>query len=383
MTPQPPPEPPADRVSTVARLVRESWAVVAPHEDEVAQLFCGILFSLNPDLRELFPIHLREVGYHMVHSIVRYLQVMDRQDEAMPLLRQMGRDHRKFGVIAGQYETVGTALLGAIKRYAGTTWTVEVELAWAEAYTIMAQAMLDAAAKDDGPAWWPAEVIEHERLGWGLARVRVRPDYPLPYRAGQYVSVEVPQRPRLWRHLSPANAPRDDGVIEFHVRAVDNGWVSRAIVRHTEVGQLWRLGPAQGEMSVDRTSRRPVLMVAGGTGVAPMLSIIENLAQFGDNPRVQLFYGGRTPDDLYALDLLGQLASVNPWLTVVPVVEQHLGAVDAEQGTLADAVTRYGSWSDRNVLVSGSPAMIRATVSRMLVAGTPLERIHYDPFNTD
>jgi NAD(P)H-flavin reductase len=54
-----------------------------------------------------------------------------------------------------------------------------------------------------------------------------------------------------------------------------------------------------------------------------------------------------------------------------------------EHGTLADVVTRFGSWPDRDVLVCGSPAMIRATVSRMLVAGTPLDRITYDPFTLD
>ena len=52
-------------------------------------------------------------------------------------------------------------------------------------------------------------------------------------------------------------------------------------------------------------------------------------------------------------------------------------------GTLADVVTRYGAWAGHDVLVCGSPAMIRATVSRMLVAGTPLDRIRYDPFTVD
>ena len=49
----------------------------------------------------------------------------------------------------------------------------------------------------------------------------------------------------------------------------------------------------------------------------------------------------------------------------------------------ADVVTRYGAWPDHDVLVSGSPAMVRSTVSRMLVAGTPLDRIMYDPFTVD
>lgn len=367
----------------MVRAVRESWALVEPRQDEVAQFFYGMLFSLNPAARDMFPINMDVQRTRLMRAVVHLVQMVDRPDELMPFLRQLGRDHRKFGVIATQYESVGTALLASLKRHAGSAWTQVVERSWAEAYTVMARAMLEAAAADEGPAFWPAEVIDHQRLSWDLARIRVRPDYAVPYEAGQYVSVEVPQRPRLWRYLSPANAPRDDGTIEFHVRAVEKGWVSRALVAHTQVGDLWRIGPALGRLGVDRDAERDVLMVAGGTGITPMTALLDDLAQWGENPRVHLFYGGRTGDDLYALDELHQLASTNPWLTVVPVLEQEPGSRNAEHGTLADIVTKYGAWADRDVLVAGSPAMIRSTVSRMLVAGTPLDRISYDPFTID
>ena len=66
-------------------------------------------------------------------------------------------------------------------------------------------------------------MIKHEKVTRDVAIVEARPDQPVPYRAGNYVSVEIPQRPRLWRYLSPANAPREDGHLEFHVRAVEGG----------------------------------------------------------------------------------------------------------------------------------------------------------------
>ncbi len=124
-------------------------------------------------------------------------------------------------------------------------------------------------------------------------------------------------------------------------------------------------------------------MIAGGTGVAPMRAMVDEMAQWGENPQVHLFVGGRTRDDLYDVPNLQQLATSNPWLTVVPVLQDDPTARGVEHGTLAEAVTRYGAWADRDVLVCGSPAMIRATVSRMLVAGTPLDHIKYDPFTID
>jgi NAD(P)H-flavin reductase len=205
------------------------------------------------------------------------------------------------------------------------------------------------------------------------------------------VSVETPQRPRLWRYLSPANAPRPDGVLEFHVRAVSGGWVSRAVVAHTAVGDVWRIGPPMGRMHLEPDTGRDLLMVAGGTGYAPVKAVIDDLAHRPRRPSTQVFVGGRTWDDLYDLSALRELSYRHPWLDVVAVVEDDTeagrpaggDAPAAEQGTLADVVTRYGAWADHDVLVSGSPAMIRSTVSRMLVAGTPLDRIRYDPFTMD
>jgi NAD(P)H-flavin reductase len=226
-------------------------------------------------------------------------------------------------------------------------------------------------------------VVGHRKIGWDLAVITVRPDYPMPYQPGQYVSVETPQRPRLWRYLTPANAPREDGTVDFHVRSVDGGWVSRAIVGHTRPGDVWRIGPPMGRMRVDRETSRDMVMVAGGTGLAPMRAMIDELCHWGENPRVHLFFGGRVREDLYDLANLQHLAATNPWLTVVPVLESEPDATGVEHGTLADVVTRYGAWADRDVLVSGSPGMIRSTVSRMLVAGTPLDHITYDPFTLD
>ncbi|MPZ79976.1 MAG: flavohemoprotein [Actinophytocola sp.] len=367
----------------MVRLVRESFAVVEPHAEQVAEYFYATLFSIEPAAREMFPVNMQVQRSRLLRALVHVVQMVDRPDDLIPFLRQLGRDHRKFGVVASHYEAVGMALLAGVKQYAKDAWTDEVERAWAEAYTIMARAMLEAAGADDGPAWWPGTVVERLRLSRDLAIVRVRPDFAVPYQPGQYVSVEAPQRPRMWRYLTPATAPRDDGLLEFHVRAVDGGWVSRSIVATAQPGDSWRIGPPMGRIRVDRNAGRDVLMVAGGTGVAPMRAIIDHLSQWGENPRVHLFYGGRVRPDLYELENLQMLAASNPWLRITPVLETESALPGVERGTLADVVPRHGAWNDHDVLVSGSPPMVRSTVSRMLVAGTALDRITYDPFTVD
>ena len=376
--------PPPREIDETVELIRTSFELVAPEAAELARHFYATLFSRAPETRDLFPVNMEVQRSRLLRALVHVVQMVDRPDELVPFLEQLGRDHRKFGVLSEHYDAVGDALLSAIATFAGPGWTPRIEKAWTDAYGIVASAMRAATEAERGPATWLGRVVGHRRVGWNLAIIEVRTSDPVPYRAGQYVSVETPQRPRLWRYLSPANAPRDDGVLEFHVRAVPGGWVSRAMVAHTRTGDTWRIGPPMGRMHVDRDSGRDLLMVAGGTGSAPVRAMLEDLARGGRQPRTQVFVGGRSWDDLYDFASLRRLSYANPWLDVIPVVEHDDSDTSgAERGTLVDVVTRYGAWADHDVTVCGSPAMIRATVSRMLVAGTPLDRITYDPFTLD
>ncbi|MBO4238771.1 flavohemoprotein [Pseudonocardia alni] len=378
-----PPRRPASEAERTVELIRTSFALVEPQAEDIGKHFYATLFSHAPETRDLFPVNMEVQRSRLLRALVHVVQMVDQPDDLVPFLQQLGRDHRKFGVLSQHYDAVGAALLSAIATFAGENWTPEIEKAWTGAYGIVADAMQQAAAAERGPASWLGRVVEHRRIGWDLAVVTVATDQPVPYQAGQYVSVETPHRPRLWRYLSPANAPRRDGTIQFHVRAVEGGWVSRAIVAHSRVGETWRIGPPMGRMAVPQNTRRELLMVAGGTGVAPMKALLDEVGRRPQPPRTQVFVGGRTWDDLYDFTSLRKLSYNYPWLDVIPVVEYEDEPSGAETGTLADVVTRFGAWSDHDVLVCGSPSMIRSTVSRMLVAGTPLDRITYDPFTMD
>ena len=93
---------------------------------------------------------------------------------------------------------------------------------WADAYGLVAATMVAAAeeSEETQPAWWDAEITEVARVSREIAIVRVSPDTPLPYRSGQSMALTIPHAPRVWRYFTPANAPREDGGIEFHVGPV-------------------------------------------------------------------------------------------------------------------------------------------------------------------
>lgn len=243
---------------------------------------------------------------------------------------------------------------------------------------------------------WKSTVVEHHRLRHDLAVIRLIGE-PVPFRAGQSVAVSVPQRAGSTRRLSPALPPSLDGKLEFHVRTVPAGWISGRIVADTRPGDVWQIDDPQGAMTID-DSGRDVVLIAGGTGLAPLRSLILDLTRRPQPPRVYLFIGGRSPRDLYASDMLFLLRDELPWLAVIPVVEQifdpkwkdewyehtkvDIGFTvdDVLQGTLADVVAAHGTFADSQVLVCGSPAMTHATVDRLVHNGTPRENISYDAY---
>jgi hemoglobin-like flavoprotein len=104
----------------MVRLVRESWAVVEPHAEKVAEMFYATLFSIAPATREMFPVNMEVQRSRLLRALVHIVQMVDRPDDLMPFLRQLGRDHRKFGVMTHHYEAVGMALLAAVKTHASS-----------------------------------------------------------------------------------------------------------------------------------------------------------------------------------------------------------------------------------------------------------------------
>ncbi|MEV0628756.1 globin domain-containing protein [Nonomuraea wenchangensis] len=364
--------------------MKESFSVVEPHADRATAYFYGRLFAENPQLRAMFPPAMDVQRDRLFGALTRIVWSLDSPDGLDSYLGQLGRDHRKYGVLAEHYTAIGNALLATIRRFAADIWDHEIEAAWVSAYTAAADSMIRAAEADAGvsPPWWPADVVGHELRHRDIAVITLRPAQRLPYLPGQYVSVQTSRWPRVWRTFSIANAPRPDNTIRLHVRSVPGGWVSTALTRHTGVGDTVLLGPAMGTMTPDDESGRDILCVAGGTGLAPLKSIVEHVIASGRRPNIHLLYGARTAAELYDLPDLLRMAAAFPWLRVVPVVSGDPSWVGMSGG-LPEVTQRFHSWTEHDVYVCGPPGMVGETVRRLQSDGVPLSQIHRDVVHRD
>jgi NAD(P)H-flavin reductase/hemoglobin-like flavoprotein len=345
--------------------------------------------------RDLFPPDLGAQRTAFAQALTWLFDelIAQRAEEPVAFLAQLGRDHRKYGVSDDSYDTMAEALVSAVQHHLRDRWDDALARTTRDAVALMTGVMRGAALAEDGPPFCDGTVIEHIRASRDVSVVRLRLDQPLLYHPGQYVTVQVPQWPRRWRFLSPSIPYSPDGSIEFHIRAVSGGMVSNAIVNETHVGDRWRLSNPHGALHVDRDGG-DVLMVAGSTGLAPLRTLIMDLSRWAENPRVHLFFGARYPCELYDLRTLWEVASTNPWLSVTPVsefgtdppwaadfpdVRPPRGLHVRQTGLLPEVVTRYGNWGDRQILISGGPAMVSATKAALVAKGAPPEKIAHDP----
>ncbi|MFD8231190.1 globin domain-containing protein [Streptomyces sp. NPDC059696] len=365
---------PAGTGSPDALLIRRTMAEVTPVADKVTSYFYALLFVRHPDLRSLFPAAMDTQRDRLLRALLTAAEHIDNRDVLVDYLQKLGRGHRKYGTRPEHYPAVGECLIGALSRYAAGMWNPETEAAWVRTYTTISQIMIDAAAADElrAPAWWYAEIVTHDLRTPDVAVVTVRPDQPYPFLAGQYTSVETPWWPRIWRHYSFASAPRSDGLLSFHVKAVPAGWVSNALVHRARPGDIIRLGPPAGSMTVDHTTDSGLLCLGGGTGIAPIKALVEDVAEHGDRRSVEVFYGARTDHDLYDIDTMLRLQQTHPWLSVRAIIDQQAHV------QLPDAIRTYGPWDEFDAYLSGPPGMIRSGVHVLRDVGVPSERIRHD-----
>nr|WP_221246967.1 globin domain-containing protein [Gordonia humi] len=365
------------------------------------------LFAATPSLRDLFPVEMapmRTTFAQVVEHLLNGILAEDGHADLVEFLAQLGRDHRKYGVTSEHYWVMYDALMAEFAQMLADRWTQESYDAVSHAMMLVTGVMRGAAESVAGPPVWHARVVQKFTINRERAVVRLvaEPNAPV-YRAGQYTEVQIPQWPHAWRNLSLATPPSPRRELEFHVHAIPGGHVSGTIVRSTEPGDVWTFGQQHGTMAVD--GDRPVLMVAGGSGLAPLRALLLDMARYADNPETHLFYGTRHPGELYELGVLQQLARTNPWLHVTAVAETEDdpwwidGAPDPRQwgfdlrfGRVGEVAVDYPNtlsrhsleprdWRDHQILLSGPAPMVFHTQLRLRAAGVDPSQISHDPLN--
>ena len=130
---------------TQKHLVQESFQTIAPIADDAAALFYGRLFALDPSLQHMFRGDMKEQRRKLMQMITAAVKGLDRLEQLVPVVEDLGRRHVGYGVTDAHYDTVGSALLWTLEMGLGSAFTPETKEAWAAVYGLLATTMKNAA----------------------------------------------------------------------------------------------------------------------------------------------------------------------------------------------------------------------------------------------
>lgn len=219
-----------------------------------------------------------------------------------------------------------------------------------------------------------------ERATHDVRIVRLDPDGGalLPFRAGQYAAVGFGGLPA--RDYSMASRPGERR-LEFHIRAMSERGASAYVAQGLRTGEPATVEGPLGEAYLRDGHAGPILALAGGTGLAPMQSIVETALAADPARRIALYFGVRAERDLYRLERFRALEACHPGFRFVPLLSDPEGPSDHRTGLAGDAVLADGvDLAGAKAYLAGPPAMVEAAAARLAEAGLPAADIHADPF---
>lgn len=229
----------------------------------------------------------------------------------------------------------------------------------------------------------PCRVVKKELLNHDVLRLFLKlPDTQrLQFMAGQYIDFLLEDGRR--RAFSLANAPHRDELLELHIRLVPDGDFTEFLFKQAEEKTLLRIEGPLGQFILREDSDRPMIMVAGGTGFAPIKGILEHAFAEELQQPIYLYWGARAKRDLYLDELPRRWAGMHANFHYIPVLSEPRPE-DEWQGATGfvheSVIADHPDMANIDVYAAGPPAMIEAGATAFEQAGLPLERYYSDAF---
>ena len=420
--------------SATIATVKATAPVLAEHGLAIIELFYRRLFEAHPELKNLFNMRHQQLGDQqraLAGAVLAYAQNIDNLGALEAAVRRIANKHASLNVRPEQYAVVGRTLLAAIKEYLGDAATDEVIAAWGRAYGQLADVFIGAeaalyaesAGKPGGWSGWREFTVSRKRRDSEVITsffLTPRDGGSVPdFLPGQYVSVLV-DVPRLGlqqtRQYSLSDAPdgrtyrisvkRESGADQAArgasagdasdaggtdldaATARAAGYVSNLLHDHVEEGDLLRLTPPFGDFHLDPAVTTPVVLVSGGVGLTPMISMLKAVLRQGGRDLV--FVHGARHGGVHAMgEGVRTAAQGNPRLTRHVFYEapreedtqgrdyDHAGRVDLQ--SIAGSVVRPGA----DYYLCGPLPFMREQLASLKALGVDESRIHHEVFGTD
>jgi nitric oxide dioxygenase len=392
------------------RIVKETAPAVAAHAEAITRRFYALMFAGNPEVKAYFnQAHQHSGGQQraLAGAICAYAANIDNLGALGPAVELIAQKHCSLGIQAEHYPIVGKHLLAAIVDVLGEAATPQVLAAWGEAYQFLAKVFIDReqAIYDEqaaAPGGWNGyrKFVVDRRVAESdvVVSLYLKPADGEPiaaFKPGQYVTVQIdhPTTPTSPRNYSLSDRPGRDyyriSVKREPSLAPDapEGLISNYLHDEVRGGDALNIGPPCGEFTLEATAEEgPVVLLSGGIGITPLLSMAHTLAEAATKRPTYFIHAARNSRIHSHVEEVRRLAAENQNFTL------HVRYDDPLEGDVAEGRCDSVGLIDGELLTSIDPALdaeyficgpkpFMANVVRELrMRGVAEERIRFEFF---
>lgn len=395
----------------VRTLVKSTAPVLKTHGEALTCHFYARMFQHNPELKQVFNQGHQEGGQQqqaLAAAVAAYAEHIDDPSVLAPVITRIVHKHVSLGIRPEHYAIVGKHLLASIREVLGEAATDELVAAWAAAYGQLADLLIaeearlyaQSASKEGGWTGWRAFRVERkvpesaEITSFYLAPAD---GGPVPgYLPGQYISlrVYVPELGLMQpRQYSLSDAP-GQGRLRISVKregglgGAPAGSVSNVLHNRINEGDVLDLAPPQGDFTLDDQRAAPVVLLSGGVGLTPMVSMLNHLVARDDGRQIRFVHACRDRSVHAMKQHVNAVAQERPNVRKI-VYYETVGAedrpgIDYDYSGRIDlhAIRDVAVLPDADYYLCGPLPFMDAQRRALAELGVPPQRIHAEVFGT-
>ncbi|MDQ0270461.1 NO-inducible flavohemoprotein [Cytobacillus purgationiresistens] len=371
-------------------IIKSTVPVLEAKGTDITKHFYKRLFDHHPELLNIFNHANQAQGRQqtaLANTLYAAAQYVDQLEVLVPAVTQISHKHRSLGVKKEHYPIVGHHLLASMEEVLGDSATEEIIGAWGEAYHVISQIFIDV---EDGmyqhsegqPGGWkgfkPFTIVRKVEESALITSFYLKPKegMKLPaFSSGQYVTIQVkPEEDKYTsnRQYSLSDASGKD-YLRISVKKEDKGKVSNYLHNHANIGDEISLSAPAGNFVLNTDSASPVVLLSGGVGITPLMSMFNDMAE-NNHTREVTFVHACKNEQVHAFkkDAIASIEAM-PNATLKVKYEETEGLLTKED--LEGIITK-----DADFYICGPMLFMKAVISGLVELGVEEEKIHFEFF---
>ncbi|WP_124727880.1 NO-inducible flavohemoprotein [Staphylospora marina] len=392
-------------------IIRRTAPVLREHGQTITTVFYRNMFGEHPELLNIFNISHQKEGRQpraLADTLIAAAEHIDRLEALTPAVLRIAHKHCSVLVPPEGYPIVGKHLLRAIKEVLGEAATPEILNAWAEAYQVLADIFIKVEEdiyhqKETVPGGWrgwrPFTVIRKVKESENITSFWLKPtdggSVPA-YRPGQYISVKADIPGESITHIRQYSLSDAPGKSHFRIsvkREDARGDLPAGIVSnwlHSQIGEgdVLLLSPPVGDFFLDEEKETPVVLISGGVGLTPLVSMLNTLVESGSKRPITYIHAAVNGKVHAMKDHLREVAEKHDHIRYFVCYEKpteedrQTGAFDKEGFIDRTWLEQIIKDKDADFYFCGPVPFMKAIKTALTEMGIPADRIHYEFFGS-